>query len=352
MSKLRAPVAGALVALVLAASSAPASAQPQDNSAAVEALFSEGKRLVGEGKIAEACPKFLASYNLDPQRIGTLLNLADCYERNNQLASAWARYVEARPLAQRAGQTERMEYAKQHAAALEPKLARLTLLAPAGVAGLVIKRDGVVVDAAAYGVAIPVDSGTHTLSATAPGRLSWTGEVVLAKEAEKRTVQVPALADEKAPAVVVARPVAPVPAPPAPAAAPAPVAVAPEEPPPATAPPSDDTHGSRTQGIAGLVVAGVGVVGLGVGAGFGLMALGQKSDADPYCGQGGTGANDCYGEGVTLRSDAVSNATVSTIFVAAGAALATGGLVLWLTAPSSSAPKSTAARNFRAGFAF
>ena len=348
----RSPVAGvlALVALLASASRAHAQAPPQDNSAAVEALFGEGKRLIGEGKIAEACPKFLASYTLDPQRIGTLLNLADCYERNNQLASAWARYVEARPLAQRAGQTERMEYAAQHAAALEARLARLTVVAPRAVAGLTIKRDGVLVDPAAYGVAIPVDAGSHSIVATAPGRRAWTSEVVIGKEGEKRTVEVPALVDERvAAAPAVAPAPAPAPAPP-PAVTPPTAATAPEEPSdPAQA---DENHGTSARGVVGLVIGAVGVVGIGVGAGFGISALGKNSDADAYCGQAGTGANDCYGEGVTLRSDAVSSANLSTFFFAAGATLVVGGLLIWLTAPSSSSSKSSAQRNPRAGFAF
>lgn len=336
--QLRAPVAGALAVLAVVVSVTHADAQPlpvsPDNSAAVEALFSEGKRLVAEGRIAEACPKFLASYNLDSQRVGTLLNLADCYEKNHQLASAWARYVDARPLAQRANQIERRDYAAEHAAALEPRLARLTIVAPRGVTGLVITRDGVALDPAVYGVAVPVDAGSHSVSATAPGRRAWSNDVVIDKEAEKRTVEVPLLVVESAAA---------------PAAAPRRPASH-DEPPTASA--SEERHGRSARGVVGLVLAGVGVVGLGVGAGFGVEALGKKSESDAYCGKGGTGDNECFGDGVTLRSDAVSNANVSTIFFAAGAALVAGGLVLWLTAPSSSAATSNAGRNPRAGFAF
>ena len=45
--------------------------------AAAETLFREGKALGTDGKIAEACPKFEASLELD-RSLGTLLNLADC----------------------------------------------------------------------------------------------------------------------------------------------------------------------------------------------------------------------------------------------------------------------------------
>src|ERR1700692_1403813 len=119
---MRAQIMGLVVTAAFFAPSSTAFAQ-QDNSAAVEALFTEGKRLEGEGRFAQACPKFLASYNLE-HRVGTLLNLADCYEKNGQLASAWARFVEARTLAQRAGQNEGADYAQHHPRPLNPKLAR------------------------------------------------------------------------------------------------------------------------------------------------------------------------------------------------------------------------------------
>src|SRR5436309_1887312 len=77
----------------------------QDNSALVESLFEEGKKLAAAGNYTDACPKFLASYNLE-HRTGTALNLADCYEKSGQLASAWARFVEVATVAERAGQIE------------------------------------------------------------------------------------------------------------------------------------------------------------------------------------------------------------------------------------------------------
>ena len=68
----------------------PAFAQSGSNKAAAEALFSEGRSLASAGKCDEAIPKFQASQKLDPG-IGTLLNLADCYEKVGRTASAWGR---------------------------------------------------------------------------------------------------------------------------------------------------------------------------------------------------------------------------------------------------------------------
>src|SRR5258708_26309942 len=57
--------------------------------ATAEALFADGRRLVGAGEYAAACPKFAARQKLDPG-VGTSLNLADSYERMGRWASAWA----------------------------------------------------------------------------------------------------------------------------------------------------------------------------------------------------------------------------------------------------------------------
>ena len=80
------------------AAAAPVRAQ----SVEAEVLFQEGKKLLKEGKIAEACDKLEASDRLESS-IGTLLNLADCREKTGQLASAWAAFVKAAQSAKRSG---------------------------------------------------------------------------------------------------------------------------------------------------------------------------------------------------------------------------------------------------------
>ena len=65
----------------------------------------------------------------------------------------------------------------------------------AGPAGLVVRRDGVAVDAGAYGVAVAVDGGTHTIEASAPGKKPWSSQIALTASADAKTVIVPALED-------------------------------------------------------------------------------------------------------------------------------------------------------------
>ena len=95
-----------VVAALALARTPIAHAQGSGDTASALSLFEEGKKLASEGNYAEGCPKLLASYNL-VQKLGTVLNLADCYERAGKTASAWARFTEAVTMADRAGQQDR-----------------------------------------------------------------------------------------------------------------------------------------------------------------------------------------------------------------------------------------------------
>src|SRR5258707_11096102 len=154
-SALLLSVIGSLVPL-------PAQGQSAGDKATSEALFGDGRRLMSQGNYAQACPKFEASLKLDPG-VGAMLNLADCYEKNGQTASAWAEFREASSAARAAGSRDREELSRQRASALEPKLSRLTIVA--GKQSAQVTRDGTPVDSAAFGTAMPVDPGKHVIEA-------------------------------------------------------------------------------------------------------------------------------------------------------------------------------------------
>lgn len=333
--RIRTPVAVAVV-LVIASFVAPSHAE--DKSAEVEALFGEGKLLVNEGKFALACPKFLASYRLD-QRIGTLLNLATCYEKNHQLASAWTRYLEAQPLTRAANQQERLDYATERAAALLPLLAHLTIVAPPASRGIEIKRDGALVDPATYGIELPIDTGRYSIVASAPGKRTWAGRVTIAKNGEKKVIHVPLLFDANQAEGVAAD-----------ASSPASGGTGTDE--DLATSSGEASSGPSARKVVGLVLAGAGVVSLGIGTGFGIAALGKKSDSDAYCGQNGGGANDCYGSGYDARRSAVVNGDVATAFFAVGTALVVGGLIVWLTAPTRKPDVEVQLARARMGWTF
>jgi serine/threonine-protein kinase len=296
-----------------------AQSKAASNRAAAEALFNQGRSLMSAGKFNEACPKFEASQQLDPG-LGTMLNLAECYEKTGRTASAWAEYREAIPLARAAGSKARQDLATERAQALEERLSTLTIRAMSGDENdpqLEVRRDGVPLQQAELGSPIPVDPGEHVVEAVAPGRLSWSSKVKVGPDAAKVSVEIPKLkpADAEHPAT-----------------ASAPVVTTTTTTTSTTEPPADKPVNGTAQRTTGLVFGGAGVVGLGLGTFFGLQASSKWSDAKSKCTDY---PFNCGAEGTDLRSSAHSAATVSTVaFVAGGALLATG-VVLYLTAPSN-----------------
>jgi hypothetical protein len=179
-----------LVALALVALAPVAVA---DDKTVAEQLFREGKRLLGEGKTAEACKAFDGSFRKDAA-ITTLLNLADCREKNGQFATAWGHFLEVQRLAR--AQPDAAAYegiAKDRAAKLEHRLSFLIINVPAdaSVEGLEILRNGTVVDPAEWNTDIPVDGGEYTIEGKAPGYEGWSTKVTVGAENDKKSVNVP-----------------------------------------------------------------------------------------------------------------------------------------------------------------
>lgn len=191
---MRIALAIGVAGLIAAAAATPARA----DVAAAEALFKEGMALMDKGEYEKACPKLEESQRLDPG-VGTLFNLARCYEKTNRLASAWSRYLEASQEAERRGEGRRAKAARRYAKRLEPRLYRLVILVPndSRIDGLAIERGGTAVGEGAWGAKVPVDAGDVVVSASAPGRVSWETTVTLEGDKKLRIVEIPRL--EKAP---------------------------------------------------------------------------------------------------------------------------------------------------------
>lgn len=299
----------ALLSLLLASSTSAlvGSAHAQGDVAAAQALYDKAVEQMAAKSYAEACPKLEEVTRLMPEGLGAKLTLAECYEGQGRLASAWLQYSLVEAAAGRAGQGERQRLAGERAAALKPKLAQMTLSVPEAVAkmpGLSIKRGGVLVGPVQFGEAIPVDAGKHLIEATAHGKKPWSLEAEIPADGAKLTVEVPVLEDDPKARL--------------------------SDPPPSPGPSAGSSSEPTWLFPAGLVVGGVGVVGLGVGAVLGAVAMGTNSDAEAACPAG-----RCTREGNDLLGQAGSMADVSTVMFIAGGALAAGGLVMVLVAPSS-----------------
>lgn len=306
-----------------------AEAQTTAEKATAELLFSEALTQMRGGNFAEACPKLESSQRIDPA-VGTLLYLAECYEKQERTASAWVTFRDAAALARASNQLDRASVAEKRADQLQKELALVTIdveLEARKIAGLQVRCGPVPVDISLGTITVPVDPGQVTVEASAPGYLPFTRQLNV--DAKGRgTVSIPVLtSDGSTPA--------PSPSPVAVGVAPAAAPVDPQAGAPAPTPPPTDSESSATP-IAPFVLGAVGIVGLGVGSYFGLQAMSDADDANELCPDG-----RCTSQhGEDLMDDARTSATVSNIAFGVGAAALVTGVVLYFAAPG--ADESTA----------
>jgi len=247
-----------------------------------------GYTLAQEGKCDEALPHLVESLRLDPKAI-TLINLADCEEKLGKLTDAMGHWVDARARAQAEGLRPIEEEATARATALEPRLARLTIvLSPTAPKDTVIERDGLVLGAPSLNIPLPVDPGAHAIVVKVKGRDDATTNLALA-EGESKRIEV-----EPGP--------------------PAPVAGAP-------AAPSNDASGRRSTSPLVFIGFGLAAASAAVGSVTGIMALGAGADAKDACPD-----RRCRDQ--QALDDARSGQTLGTVstiaFIAAGAGAAVG----------------------------
>ncbi|HXX68020.1 MAG TPA: hypothetical protein VEK07_12590 [Polyangiaceae bacterium] len=304
----------------------------QEQKAAAQALFEQARSLVEQERFAEACPKLAESERLDPG-IGTLLWLADCYENVGQTASAWASFKEAAAAAAQK-HDGREHVARDRAARLESKLSRLTIgVGPgAAVEGLRVHRDGMLVGSAEWGLPLPLDPGSHTVTATAPGRQPWSSTVLIGTGEQPDPITIPTLT--------------PIPSGSAESDSPrprsgmegAPSSENSSEGPAdhrsadrASSDSSADPNRGNGQRIGGIAVAAAGLAGIAVGAvySFEAKATYDQSNTDGHC----QSDNVCDAAGKSDRSRASSLALVATVAMGAGAAAAATGALVFFAAP-------------------
>ena len=290
------------IAAISVALTAPAA---RAQNAEAESLFEQGDALMNQHKIPEACQAFEASNKIE-MRAGTLIRLGDCREQNHQIASAWSAYKDALT---RVKDENKKQIATDKVASLGPRLSYLRVNVPPAsqLTGLEVTRDGHVLDPAEWNHPLPIDGGTYTIEAHAPGLVTWKGSAVVPDEHGQISVDVPALVVD-----------------PHAHATPAPAPTSPSPP-----PESSSWTGKRKVGVA---MAGVAVLaGIG-GVIFGEMANSKLADADAQCdpqricpsAAALKAANDDHSAATARALDA------NIAFGVAGAAAITAG-ILWLT---------------------
>lgn len=304
--------------LLLLGKSAAAEPDAREKAAA-EGLFQQATLFMDQGKHAEACAKFEGSQELDPA-LGTVLRLADCYDRIGRTASAWALFQEAAASARASNQLERERIATQRASDLAARLSRIEFFVPvsARVEGLSIRLNGALIPSASWDARIPVDPGIQSILATAPNHRSWSTRLEVPAGPVTKKLELPGLS-------------------PTPRAAP-------ESPSQSNLreAPLEKPSGGRTAQTIGYLTGGLGALGVIAGGLLGYRAYALNDDSLGQCRS--NDPNTCTVRGKSLRDDAQSAALASTIVVAGGAALLATGASLVLLTPRTEDKKKTSLR--------
>jgi hypothetical protein len=272
-------------------------------------------------RFAEACPKFEESLRLD-HGMGTQFNLAHCWEKLGRTASAWALFLDVAAAAKAGNQQQREAAARERAKGLESRLTRLRIDVPNAPAEAKIERDGQDVGKAAWGMAVPVDPGTHFIRVSAPGKNTWTDEIEVPATSRTFSVTVPALTDADTPVPV---PVGEVEAT---SSSPPPVEADVEAP---------RGSGSNGQSVAALIVGGVGLAAVATGTIFAIESRSDNNAALKLCRTVSNGMEGCQDDNEQRRwSDLVDAAERERMigfiaFGVGGAALVTA-IILYATA--------------------
>lgn len=287
-----------------------------------ETLFQEAARLMDRGDYVGACPKLSESQSLDPAP-GTLLRLALCHEAIGKTATAWAEFEQALAWAKRDRREDRIALAQEHILALKRTLSTLTVVVPAEVAvlpGLLVQRNDVSIGPAAFGVAAPVDPGTHRIRVTATDYEPTEVQVVVSANADHQTVRVPSLR-RRPPAAGSTGP-----------ATAAPTRAVPstgsgELPRPARSEADRAAEAGFSHRTLGYGLSAFGAVSLNVGLYYGLRAIALADRAHDLCPEDPCGSRD----GVKASEDASQLAWIADVALAAGlVGVGTGAYFLFI----------------------
>jgi hypothetical protein len=267
---------------------APAFAETDIEQA--DKLFAEGLAL-RDTNLQQSCDKFRQSFELNPQAIGTLMNVALCDERFGRIASAVAHFSEARDRAKEGNLPEYLAEAQKHIDALTPELPYVTIQFAEKAPGTRVLLGDRVVPDSELGGSIAVDPGELVVVVSAPGRVSYETKIVLGKR-EKKPIAVPALRK----AVTVQK---------------------------------------SSRRTIGLITAGTGAAAIATGVVLGLVARNKYRDAfDSGCQEVPDGQDVCSAEAQGETESAITIGTTGTVIGVIGIAAVGVGAYLWWTAPS------------------
>lgn len=227
-------------------------------------------------------------------------HIALCKENLNMLIEALHDFELAESDAKAEKVEEVMKEAPEHAAAIRPKIPKLTIKVPAGVEGVSVTLDGNPIDPQGSEETL-VNPGTHKIEATAEGRSPFAKEVTLeVSESKTITVKLPKLKSDK------------------------------DEPPPPDEPPPVKDEPKKGIPTSALIAGGIGAAAL---VGAGIFALKRSSIASDLDGRCGGDPKACPADASDQVDSGRTYTTLTNVFLVVGVIGVGAGVVLWVTAP-------------------
>jgi hypothetical protein len=241
-------------------------------------------------------------------------------------------FGDAQDLAQSRGDKVLAGSARENAQRLEAKLGRIEIVVPPDneIDGLQIRRDGALVADVVRGVPVAVDPGLHVISATAPGRRTWSTTIGLSPGKSTVSVIIPFLDEAHDAALLLDPPASSTTArldgrdvPPVRDRAPLSLAL------PRSADSDFDPDRGGTQRTVGWVLGGTGLASIAVGTIFAVGASSTRSSLDSRCPNA-----VCAADARENIDKLHAQMTTANIFLWGGLASLAGGAVVYFTAPS------------------
>jgi hypothetical protein len=317
-----------------------------DDAATAREMFAQGLNYMQTGLYDLGCRAIEQSYELDAKP-GTLFTLAECEAKRGRIFTALGRYEEylafypLLPADQKEKQGTREKTAREQKAALSARVPQVTLRLPKSAPPTtIVRRNGVVLEAATLGVATKLDPGDYTVTTRAPGQALIVRRFTL-RPGDKVEIDLETGEPPKSPAKGV--PPAPPPKTPPPKTPP------PKTPPPKALPPSEQppdpvAKGPSAQRVGTFIAGGAGVVGLVVGGVMGALTLSKRGVIDAHCGRRGD-PRGCDDEGIAAARAAKPLGLASSLGFGVGIAGVGAAAVLLLTAqgPQPAPPRQAEA---------
>jgi hypothetical protein len=296
----------------------PARAQTDDATRLTARTLAEsGLTLVEQGDYPGALEKFDRALTLiQVPTVG--VRAARCLVKLGRLVEASERYRQAAAMtidptasaAFRQSQAEAQAEAETERAALLKRIPRLEIaLEGAAPADVELTIDGKPAPTATIGIARPMDPGSHRLTVRRGADTDTRDGLLKEGESQRVVLKLPPRA-----AVGALRPSGPGPTPP----------LAPRP--------------GSTQRLFASITMGAGGAAVVVGGVTFLLALGKKGDLDRLCQD-----QTCHADATDTLSAYNTMRTVSTVTWVGGGVLLAGGVIAYLTAPSSGPPRAAAA---------